>query len=309
MFDTLKDYSIVYSFDRTGYQRHARQFSEIDDALLANQRVLVTGGTSGIGAALAQRLARAGASVWVTGRGQEKFEESGLAELGVQFIELDMARFDRVLEQPLPGFDALVCNAGGMPDKLKLVDDRYDVIFASQVVGHYLLIRRCIEQSLIPKGAPVHLTASGGMYLQKLELGDLRWQERRYDKVKSYANAKRAQVILNQELARQFPDYTFSASHPGWVGTAALREALPGFSKRMGDRLRTSDEGADTIYWCLAEGQRLPAGEFWFDRKPRKVYPFFWTRESADTRQSLLDLCEDAWQRHFPQGVKKGAGA
>lgn len=302
MFDTLKDYSIIYSFDRTGYQRHARQFSAIDDAKLASQRVLITGGTSGIGAALAQRLAGAGASVWVTGRGQEKFDDSGLAELGVQFIELDMTRFDQVLTQPLPKLDALVCNAGGMPDKLMLVDDRYDVIFASQVVGHYLLIRRCIEQSLLPVGAPVHLTASGGMYLQKLELGDLRWQERRYDKVKSYANAKRAQVILNQELARQFPDYTFSASHPGWVGTAALREALPGFSRKMGDRLRTSEEGADTIYWCLAEGRNLPAGEFWFDRKPRKVYPFFWTRESADTRQSLLDLCEDAWQRNSPTG-------
>ena len=300
MFDTLKDYSIVYSFDRTGYQRHARHFSEIDDARLAGKRVLVTGGTSGIGAALAQRLAAAGAKVLVTGRGQEKFDESGLADLGVEFIELDMTRFAQVLSQPLPELDALVCNAGGMPDKLMLVEDRYDVIFASQVVGHYLLIRRCIEQSLLPEGAPVHLTASGGMYLQKLELNDLCWQQRQYDKVKSYANAKRAQVILNQELARQFPNYTFSASHPGWVGTEALREALPGFSNKMGDRLRTSEEGADTIFWCLAEGQALPAGEFWFDRKARKVYPFFWTRESAGTRQSLLDLCEDAWQRHRP---------
>ncbi|MEX0623984.1 SDR family NAD(P)-dependent oxidoreductase [Saccharospirillum sp.] len=302
MFDTLKDYSIVYSFDRTGYQRHARQFSEIDDALLASKRVLITGGTSGIGAALTQRLVDTGAEVWVTGRDKNKFDDSGLAERGVKFIALDMTRFDQVLSQPLPELDALVCNAGGMPDQLSLVEDRYDVIFASQVVGHYLLIRRCMEQSLLPRGAPIHLTASGGMYLQKLELGDLCWQQHRYDKVKSYANAKRAQVILNQELARQYPQYTFSASHPGWVGTDALREALPGFSRKMGDRLRSSEEGADTMYWCLAEGGRLPAGEFWFDRKARKVYPFFWTRESAQTRQSLLDLCEDAWHRHYPAG-------
>jgi dehydrogenase/reductase SDR family protein 12 len=298
VFDTLKDYSIVYSFDRTGYKRHARQFRDIDDARLANQRVLITGGTSGIGAALAERLAAAGAVVWVTGRGQEKFDQSGLADRGVRFIELDMTRFDQVMQQELPEIDVLVCNAGGMPDKLMLVEDRYDVIFASQVIGHYLLIRRCIEQSLLPQGAPVHLTASGGMYLQKLALNDLCWQDKRYDKVKSYANAKRAQVILNQELPAVFPNYVFSASHPGWVGTEALREALPGFTEKMGNRLRTGEEGADTIYWCLAEGKQLPSGEFWFDRKARKVYPFFWTRESADTRQSLIDLCEDAWLRH-----------
>jgi dehydrogenase/reductase SDR family protein 12 len=298
MFDTLKDYSIVYSFDRSGYQRHARQFSQIDDSWLADKTVLITGGTSGIGAALAQRLASAGAHVWVTGRGQQKFDQSGLAAQGVQFIELDMTDFEQVMNQSLPSLDALVCNAGGMPDQLMLVEDRYDVIFASQVVGHYLLIRRCIEQGVLPEQAPIHITASGGMYLQKLNLDDLCWQQARYDKVKSYANAKRAQVILNQELPRQFPNYRFSASHPGWVGTDALREALPAFTSRMGDRLRTNDEGADTIYWCLSEGQRLPSGEFWFDRAPRKVYPFFWTRESRKTRQSLLTVCADAWQRH-----------
>lgn len=295
MFDTLKDYSIVLSFDRSGFQRHARHFSTIADDQLAGKRYLITGGTSGIGAALARRLAEAGSRVTVTGRSAERFEQAGLAALGVGFKELDMADFAALMTTEIGPLDGLVCNAGGMPSRLQLVNDDYDLIFASQVIGHYLLMRRCLEDGLLAKGGSLHLTSSGGMYLQKLQLDDLCWQETPYDKVRSYANAKRAQVILNQELARRYPEYRFSASHPGWVGTEALREALPGFTKRLEKRLRTDAEGADTIYWCLSQGSQLPSGEFWFDRKSRPVYPFPWTRESQTSRQRLLALCETAW--------------
>jgi dehydrogenase/reductase SDR family protein 12 len=295
MLDTLKDYSIIYSFDRTGYLRHARRFEPIDDSRIRGKRFLVTGGTSGIGAALAERLARQGGSVVVTGRDAAKFEQSSLAQRSVEFVKLDMADFGAVMNEPFTEFDGLVCNAGGMPASLKLVNDEYDLIFASQVIGHYLLLRRFIEQNRLPEQAPIHITSSGGMYLQKLNLDDLCWQESPYDKVKSYANAKRAQVVLNQELAKRYPQYRFSCSHPGWVGTDALREALPGFTRRLEKRLRSNDEGADTMHWCLAQGEALPSGEFWFDRAPRKVYPFFWTRESETTRARLLALCETAW--------------
>ncbi|WP_108124248.1 SDR family NAD(P)-dependent oxidoreductase [Saccharospirillum mangrovi] len=295
MLDTLKDYSIVYSFDRSGFARHARQFSPIEDSHLIGKRYLVTGGTSGIGAALAQRLAEAGAEVLVTGRSRSRFEQSGLESLGVGYIPLDMADFHQVMQLKLPPIDGLVCNAGGMPGQLQLVNDEFDQIFASQVVGHYLLMRRCIESGLLTPGGSLHFTSSGGMYLKRLDLDDLCWQEDGYDKVKSYANAKRAQVILNEELARRYPDFIFSASHPGWVGTQALQEALPGFARHFSKRLRSDEEGADTIYWCLCEGEKLPSGEFWFDRQSRPVYAFPWTRESYTSRQRLMTLCATVW--------------
>lgn len=295
MFDTLKDFSIVYSFDRSGYRRHARQFDPIEDRHLIGKRFLITGGTSGIGAALAQRLAEAGSEVIVTGRRFDRFVQSGLESLGVAFVLLDMADFNAVMQLQLPPIDGLVCNAGGMPDQLQLVNDEYDHIFASQVIGHYLLMRRCMESGLLAEGGSLHLTSSGGMYLKKLNLDDLCWLEKSYDKVQSYANAKRAQVILNEELAQRYPDYVFSSSHPGWVGTAALREALPGFTKHLSKRLRNHDEGADTIYWCLSQGEQLPSGQFWFDRQSRPLYPLPWTRETLTTRQRLMTLCATVW--------------
>ena len=143
-----------------------------------------------------------------------------------------------------------MCNAGGMPDKLNIVDERYDVIFASQVVGHYLLIKKLIDDKRLTENGPVHINSSGGMYLTKLHLDDLTWEKRAYNKVKSYANAKRAQVILNEELPALYPGFHFSCSHPGWVDTAGLTASLPGFTRFINKRLRTAEQGADTIYWC-----------------------------------------------------------
>jgi len=295
MLNTLKDFSVIYSFDNSGYKRHAKQFMPLNEDNIVGKHYLITGGTSGIGAALAKRLMNAGATVTVTGRHEDKFKNSEIARTNCSFIKLDMANFASVLQISLPKLDGLVCNAGGMPSKLTTVDSKYDLIFASQVVGHYILIKRCITEKILRDNAPVHINSSGGMYLARLRLDDLCWQHQQYDKIKSYANAKRAQVVLNQELPKLFETHHFSCSHPGWVGTKALAAAMPDFVQKFGDRLRTVEEGADTIYWCLAQYPNISTGKFWFDRRSRWIYPFFWTRERKQDRQKLLRLCDGSW--------------
>lgn len=295
MFDTLKDYSIIYSFDRSGYERHARQFSELNSAAFAGKHFLVTGGTRGIGQAVTEGLLAHGASVTVTARSDRDYRQNFAHHSRVSFLPLDLADFDAVKSAALPVIDGVVLNAGGMPAEPDVIQGQFDTIFASQVVGHFLLVRRLIESGRLKPLSPVHWVASGGMYTQKLNLSDLSWQHRPYDKVKSYANAKRAQVILNGLLAQRFKNFTFSCSHPGWVGTQALADALPGFTRKLGSRLRTPEQGADTILWCLEQGTRLKSGLFWFDRRARKTHPFFWTREREAERLALLELLEATW--------------
>jgi NAD(P)-dependent dehydrogenase (short-subunit alcohol dehydrogenase family) len=87
--------------------------------LLTGSRVLVTGGTSGLGKAMAQALAQAGARVAVASRDRERAEATA-AELGAVAlgVELDVRDFSSVstgidsVYRTLGGLDVLVNNAG-----------------------------------------------------------------------------------------------------------------------------------------------------------------------------------------------------
>jgi NAD(P)-dependent dehydrogenase (short-subunit alcohol dehydrogenase family) len=86
---------------------------------LAGSAALVTGGAAGIGRAVAERLAREGASVVVADR-DEPAGTASAAELGATFVRADMATEPGVREAVaaatarLGGLDILVNNAGGI---------------------------------------------------------------------------------------------------------------------------------------------------------------------------------------------------
>ncbi|HEX3873878.1 MAG TPA: SDR family oxidoreductase [Solirubrobacteraceae bacterium] len=88
-------------------------------ALLSDTRVLVTGGTSGLGRAMAYALARAGARVVVTSRDGKRAEASAAAlgggAVGVELDVRDASSVSTAVEtayETLGGLDLLVNNAG-----------------------------------------------------------------------------------------------------------------------------------------------------------------------------------------------------
>ena len=71
--DRLLDMSVVASFDRSGYLRHARSFVEEDLAVdLRGRTALVTGASGGLGMATATSLAGLNATVLVGSRNEER---------------------------------------------------------------------------------------------------------------------------------------------------------------------------------------------------------------------------------------------
>lgn len=296
LIDSALDLTVICNFDRGGFERHQRQYKPLDGEKIRGQTFIVTGGSSGIGLATVKELLSLGGKVVSLSRDAQ----SGMSEIPsslrpmYQCMSLDLSDWEQIRElaRRLPLAAGIVLNAGGMPGELTRNPSGREFQWASQVDGHFLLIKILIDTGKLKSGARVVWVSSGGMHLKKLDLSDLNFEYTHYDKVQAYANAKRAQVILAQDLAKQYPHIFWSSMHPGWVDTLAVRAALPSFYKMMGKSLRQPWQGADTICYLLAAKENLLNGRFWFDRKVVNPYIIPWTREGREVREQLWKIIE-----------------
>ncbi|MBE2317721.1 SDR family oxidoreductase [Solirubrobacter sp. CPCC 204708] len=115
---------------------------------LSGRTALVTGATSGIGRAVAVRLAAAGADVIAVGRSHERGEDvvAEIADAGgsARFVAADVSDPDgiRALVEAVGAVDVLVNNAGLAlwgPTEALAVED-FDALFATNVRGPYFLV-------------------------------------------------------------------------------------------------------------------------------------------------------------------------
>ena len=301
LLDAALDASVVLSFDRNGFRRHARRFDPRDlEVDLSGKTALVTGANSGIGKATAAALARLGARVVMLCRdkargraAREELErETGRKAFDVVRLDVsDLAAVRRAGEALAGGpVDVLVHNAGVLPDRRQTTADGLELTLATNLVGPFLLTGLLLPALARAKGRVVQVS-SGGMYTQRLDVGALfSGGPDPFDGVVPYARTKRAQVVLNGLLAERLggSGVTFSAMHPGWADTPAVRTSLPRFHALTKGILRTPEEGADTVVWLAAsraaEGR---SGLFWFDREAVATTPLPGTRETAEERERL----------------------
>ncbi len=114
---------------------------------LQGKTALITGGTSGIGRAVAERFASEGAEVIITGRdharGREVVEAVEAAGGKARFIAADLASFEDVrrLAEATSDVDVLVNNAGVFPGGPtgQTTEEAFDVTFDVNVKAPFFL--------------------------------------------------------------------------------------------------------------------------------------------------------------------------
>jgi NAD(P)-dependent dehydrogenase (short-subunit alcohol dehydrogenase family) len=256
---------------------------------------LVTGATGGLGLAAAATLAERNADVWIVGRDPQRTDAARDAiaalapEASVTTAVADLAVLDDVrnladlVRRSVPRLDVLIHNAGALTHELHSTVDGLEVTAQVHVVAPFLLTTELLPVLQATPGARVVTVTSGGMYTHRLDPDALATPSLPFNGVRAYANAKRAQVVLNELWSqhRAASGVTFHAMHPGWADTPGVRESLPRFSSVMGPLLRTPGQGADTMVWLAADPHALETnGLLWLDRRPRSVAPLPGTRTS-----------------------------
>ncbi|EEF38096.1 dehydrogenase/reductase SDR family member 12 [Ricinus communis] len=270
------------NFTKSGFMEHSKSFKPEDMQIsLEGKNCIVTGANSGIGYATAEGLASRGATVYMVCRNKER-GEAALSNIqsttGNQNVHLEVCDLSSVSEinsfasklalKQVP-VHVLVNNAGLLEDKRVTTSEGFELNFAVNVLGTYAMTELMVP--LLEKAAPdarVITVSSGGMYTAPLTT-DLQFNDGKFSGLEQYARNKRVQVALTEKWAEMHKDkgISFYSMHPGWAETPGIAKSMPSFSNSLSGKLRTSEEGADTVLWlALQPKEKLESGAFYFDR-------------------------------------------
>ena len=225
---------------------------------------LVTGGGTGIGAAIARRLAGDGYAVAVTGRRPTPIERVA-AEIDGLAIQADTAAeadCERAVAETVSRFgrlDALVANAGigGQGSLLDADPAVFDEVLRVNLTGVFLAARAAISALLERRGSIVTVSSVAGLRASPSSL--------------AYNASKAGLAMLTQCIALDHgPDgVRANCVCPGWVRTPMADEEMDALGARLGTdrdgayaacledvplrRAATPEEIAGTVAWLLSD--------------------------------------------------------
>jgi meso-butanediol dehydrogenase/(S,S)-butanediol dehydrogenase/diacetyl reductase len=231
---------------------------------MTSRVVLVTGGGTGIGAAVALQLSEAGDRVVICGRRLEPLQQVAEAT-GALAVVADVSDADgvtHVVGEAIATFgrlDGLVLNHGiiraGRVDELS-IEDWQDTLQVN-LTGPFLLVRAALPHLLAARGAVVAVSSVAAL--------------RASEAMAAYSASKAGLLLLTQSLAVDHgPDgLRANAICPGWTATemadmemAELGESR-GISAADAYRLATAvvpqrraasaDEVAGAVCWLLSD--------------------------------------------------------
>ncbi|KAF3767577.1 NAD(P)-binding protein [Cryphonectria parasitica EP155] len=276
---------------------------------LLGKTILITGANTGLGKASALELARHNPShLWMAARHPTKgraaaadVQRHAPAGTAVSFLELDLSSLAsvraaaRAFLSSAARLDILLLNAGIMGCPPAVSEDGYEVQFATNHLGHALLLRLLTPLLLTTTttttttadagaaGAAatsdvrvVSLASVGYKYVTAgtIQFDTLADRDQIMDPsvvspVQRYTQSKLANVLYAQEVARRFPQFTTVSVDPGAVATEL-------FSREPGDaqmetlqttvapqRGRPVEEGVLNPLWAATTVQGVESGRFY----------------------------------------------
>jgi len=236
--------------------------------LLKGKTAIVTGGSLGIGSAIAVVLGREGANVALNYRKHSEEAERVAGEVGAAggkgiAVQADVSNFDDAqamvarVRETFGGLDILVNNAGVNRDRTiwKMSEEEWDTVIAINLKGYFNYIRAV---------APVFKEQKSGKIANVTSINGLRGKFGQ----SNYSASKAGIIGLTKAVARELGAFSVNvnAVAPGLIETEMMKQA-PEKVKEMAlseivlKRLGQPGEVADVIAFLCSEKARHITGE------------------------------------------------
>ena len=228
---------------------------------LSGRKALVTGAARGIGAAIAETLARDGAEVVLLDVPQAKSDLEALAaRLGGQAVTLDICAADaasQLIEHLPGGIDILVHNAGITRDKTlaNMSADFWDSVLAVNLSAPQILTQALLDSGTLHDDGRVVLLASIS------GLAGNRGQT-------NYTTSKAGLIGLARAMAPSLHDrgISINAVAPGFIETK-MTSSMPFALREAGRRMSSLGQGglpqdvAEAVAWLAQPGAGAVSGQ------------------------------------------------
>ena len=227
---------------------------------LAGRHAVVTGGGRGIGAAIAEELARLGASLTLMGRDRGAIERHaaalgerhGVAAQGVPCDVTDGSSIEAAFatsRRALGDVFVLVNNAGQAESEPVATTTRatWDRMLAVNLTGTFL----CTQQVL-----PAMVTARAGRVVNVASTAGVRG----YNRMAAYCAAKHGVIGLTRAAAAEVAKHgvTVNALCPGYTDTEMAQSGIENVARALG---KTSAEARAMLERTLPRGTLIEASE------------------------------------------------
>ena len=188
---------------------------------------VITGANSGIGLEAARELVRAGAHVVLAVRNPDKgaqaaadISSSARGTTDVRRLDLSDLSSVRAFAAELDGpVDVLINNAGLMAIPQQRTVDGFEMQVGTNFLGHFALTGLLLD---VLTDRVVTLS-SAAHRMGRIDLDDLNWRRRRYQRWLAYGQSKLADLMFAYELERRFiaagSPLRSMAAHPGYAAT------------------------------------------------------------------------------------------